>query len=1225
LKAANKTTVEERIALGPYQGLTFFTEDDAEFFFGRDRWCDVIIANLRARRLTVLYGPSGVGKSSLLRAGVITRLEEMASQPEATPFIPIYFSSWQTDPIGALTEAIRTRTKELTGVQIPEKPGILETIADATERIGVPLLAVLDQFEDYWTYAGPSARDAIGASNGDRDEASFASQLARVINTDVSANFLIALREDSLAQLDRTFRLGVSGLLDHRLSLTPLTRAEGALAIREPLAPFSQLTGAEPPLEVEDDLVDAVLEQVRMGRVSASKASAAATSSNGSDDGDAIEAPYLQLVMRKIWEHERGRSSVLRAATLRDLGGAKEIVSTHVENALRDRSEDEQDAIADLLRYLVSPSHTKIAYTVKDLARFTGHPAEKVGALLTILADPGRRIIRAVGESGETRFEIFHDVLGEPLLEWAGERERARAEREKAERVKAVNGRRRARAAALALLVAVLGALVAIIVISINNADEQRNMAQSEQLAARATQLSDAGLASLYALESYGIAHTEDARSAILQVGASHEIGTPLATADGGVDAIAWSPNRTTLVTGGSDGWLRLFDARTHREMAAIPPPGLGDALKHVPHLGIVGSNIGAVAFSPDGKEIAYGRNIEFFGPPPAGQRTVLSTVHLWNLRTNAQVPLSKGRASRINALAFSHDGSRLAGGYGMLGLSFNDYTVRLWNLRGRVHEQDMRRHTGPVNSVAFSRDDKTIASSSCDEGDHDNHTDTLDHTILLWTPGKKHIAKLTATTSICGVAFSPDGKLLAAAGDDRAVTLWDVARRRPDEPPFVGHTDVLNSVAFSRDGKVLASAGRDHTVRLWDVASHRQIGSPLPSVGGVATVAFDRSGATLASASIEGARIFNVVGPYELGVVPTISHEPAYDVAFSPEGNLVAWFDEHTWPRNQEVAGAKVPGTKPIGGTVYIWDPKAGHLLDVIRAPTDNINSLAFGPGGRTLVWAASEDQSVWVWNVWRHSLRQRIPTPDATGASLVERVAVSPVGNTIAFAEMVGERATIHLWDVARHRLRSLELGKVGSINALAFSPDGKLLASAGSDGNVRLWDLSQGRQTIILKGHTFSGAVPSVYSVAFSPDGKTLVSGGGDGSIMFWDAASHHEIGAPLTQHTAAVYGLTFSHDGRTLASASLDGTARLWDVSSKRALLTLTGHTSYVYGAAFRKDGNMIATAGDDGTVRFWGNFSLQAAIARLCTYIDTRTAPALWHRIEPSIGYRAPCQ
>jgi hypothetical protein len=313
--------------LTPYKGLAPFddSELDALLFFGRERETEVIVANLLASKLTVLYAPSGVGKSSILRAAVTRRLREAAPDADV-----IVLSDWAADP----------------NLPVPEGESYL----------------ILDQFEEYFVYhpAGPL-----------RDELPVLLDRPRV-------HVLISLREDALAQLD-AFQTGIPNVFANRLRLDHLDSLAARSAIVRPLDTWNETVAVDDRVEIESGLVDAVLSQVEAapGR---------------------IEAPYLQLVMERVWEEEREAGSrVLREATLNRLAGAEAIVSAHLERALGGLPTREAEIATSALRFLVTPSRTKIAHSFSDLVGYTNESPVELQKVLELLA--AQRILRSVTES----------------------------------------------------------------------------------------------------------------------------------------------------------------------------------------------------------------------------------------------------------------------------------------------------------------------------------------------------------------------------------------------------------------------------------------------------------------------------------------------------------------------------------------------------------------------------------------------------------------------------------------------------------------------------------------------------------------------------------------------------------------------------------------------------------------------------------------------------------
>ncbi|HVH04599.1 MAG TPA: hypothetical protein VNE71_01210, partial [Myxococcota bacterium] len=377
---------------GPYPGLVPYGEEDAGYFFGREGARRAVIDNLVAYRITVLYGPSGVGKSSLLRAGVVHDLREAARRhaEEGRPpeHAVVVFGSWTADPLAGLIGAIREV------VPAAEVPGdsLTAAITAAAEHLGAPLLIILDQFEEYFLYHPRG--EALG---------SFDAELARAVaRRDIPANFLISIREDALAGLDR-FDERIPGLLDNLFRVDHLDRAAAGDAIERPLGVWSEL-GAGGPTRAEPGLVEALLDQEHSLRAR----------EEGVGTADRIRTPYLQLVLARLWAEEaKTGSEVLRLSTLEALGGAERIVATHLDEAMATLTPREQRVAVRIFRHLVTPSGMKIAQQSADLAEYAAVPEPAVAAVLERLTDA--RILQALGDS---RYEIYHDALAEPILEW---------------------------------------------------------------------------------------------------------------------------------------------------------------------------------------------------------------------------------------------------------------------------------------------------------------------------------------------------------------------------------------------------------------------------------------------------------------------------------------------------------------------------------------------------------------------------------------------------------------------------------------------------------------------------------------------------------------------------------------------------------------------------------------------------------------------------------------
>jgi WD40 repeat protein len=1099
----------------PYKGLASFddSEHDVQFFFGRDREREIICANLMASKLTVLYGDTGVGKSSVLRAGVAHAL-----RGQGDPLGVVVFDAWKDDPYAGLVEAVSAR------MGIEPRGSLADALEACSAKLAGDVYVILDGVEEYFLY-----------HEGEEGPGTFFSEFPEAVKRPgLRASFLLAVREDALAKLDR-FKASIPKLFGNYLRLAHLDRETARSAIVGPVEQYNELVEPSQRMEIEPALVDAVLDEVVAGKVDLGQTGRGVVRGREPRE-DRIEAPYLQLVMRRLWEaEEEAGSRTLRASTLVDLGGAEEIVRAHLERALDSLTPGQRDIASAVFDHLVTPSGTKIAHTVPDLARYAGVDEAALDPVVSALARD--RILRpAAAGGGAPRYEIYHDVLGEAVLAWRVSHE---ADRELLAERQAASRRQRRLLAALGaggVLLAAMAGVTAYALAQRGEAQAQARKAQARQLDSTAvSQLTtDPELSLILAAEAARLAPSPQAEET-LRTAYIFSRERAILPANAPVSISRYSPDGRLIVTASEDGSARIFDARTRALVlslshggaplldAAFSPDGRRlvtagqDGTARVWDLrtgGLIGTlrhgaPVRAAAFDPTGTLVVTGGGREAkiwrasgglvaslpwrkpvtaasFGP---GGRLVLvigndSFARLYDAATGRLVrTLDQG--GHMTSAAFGPGG-------GLLVTTGANETARIWRVRDGRLLRELKGHQGSVLDAAFSPRGSRIATASADGTGRIWNVQT--GALLASVVGHKGL--------VDAVAFSPDGNFVVTGSTDRTARV-SKADNGDARALLAGHGDSVHAVAFSPNGKFVLTTSTDGTARVWDPRTQPQLGVVVRTAGPVAEAEYVAPGALVVVAG--PGRRARVVRASDGRLVRTIvARGPVSAVAASPDGKLVA------------VAGGHVVTiTRSNGDQVELAHP-------------DKVTGVAFAPDER------------------------RIVTGGASGKG--------------------------RIWTVDGKLLRQLE-GHSAPVTDVVFSPDGTRVATSSRDKTTRIWDAATGTLLRRLADHR-----DGVTSVAFSPDGRLVLTASRDHDARLWDAETG-VLMQVLRWHFGNVADASFSPDGRWILTAG-PSTVGLWQPGVREPILPygFGGHKGLLTSAVFDPSSRFVLTASADGTVR-----------------------------------------
>ncbi|MEV4382979.1 AAA family ATPase [Streptosporangium sp. NPDC049644] len=1193
----------------PYRGLEAFGPEDAPFYFGRVRLIGDLLDRV-AEKVTssgplMVTGPSGSGKSSLLRAGLTSALttENQPSDNAGTRARVLYLTPG-ADPVTELAKHLAALTVEasaggLAPQALADPAHLRAALRQASGRAGsahaVRLFVIVDQFEELFTLCPDEQQRRLFLQALDA--------LCAAPAEDAPAVVVLGMRADFYGHCAAHPQLLKS--LEHPLIVGPM----GSDDLREAIEGPARLAG----LTLQDGLVDLLLEDLGPGGADRSARA-----------GGVL--PLLSHALLSTWQHREGQTLTLSGyratggiarslaqtadATLESLDLAGRRIARRMLPRLIRLGEGTEDTrrhvlLADLFPPPASPDHgiarkvldrfvrARLVSVDEDRAEITHealtHAWPQLRAWIqtdraTLLVrqqldDDAREWLRhgrdpaflyrgtrlAGLTEASSRWE-YASTFGAELTEVT--RAFLRASGRAATR--GAHVRRAAVAALVVLLVASLTSGI-LAIDQAREATDREHVTRSRELAQRAEIFTDTdpAVSRLLAATAWSIAPTPEARRAL--------ITTTLAPAravftghTGRVNAVAISPKGGIVAGGGDDGTVRLWDMATGRAVGrpmTSPEELVNDlAFTRDGSLLVVASEVMTEDFSSGGVRLWDVATQRLSGEPlvfdtdfdagtevfsaldisPDGTRLAAEAdgeVHVWDLATREQ--LATFPTPSVEDLAFSPDGGSLA-------IADTDGAIRLWNVAdGSNLSPLMVSSSGNVAAwrIAFTPDGTTLISVDSDE------------TIRFWDLATSKQVGEPITRAGLSLALTPDGTTLVTVGEGNVIVLYDTRARRQVSVPFIGHIGPALDLAVSADGRILASAGEEGTVRIWDLATGRQVGRPLTQKGGetIHAMYLAPDGRTVATSSVTGGRLWDVTARRRFGDL-IAKAELGYSgpVVFGPDGKTLAIGE--------------------TDGTIQLWD-----------VPTQRRNGLP---------------------------LLGHTENPEFSTA-LVFALDFSFDGGLLASSGIDG---TLRFWDVRRHRQIGAALADAAGVS-VAFSPDGRLLAVGMADGTVWLWDTASHQRIAVLHGHR-----ANVADLAFNAEGTLLATAGADRTIRLWDMETRRQVGQPLVGHAGIVRSLAFAPEGDLIAGAGQDATIRLWDVATQQQIgRPLIGHDQDVVGVAFTPDGQALVSAGYDGTIRQWDIARPPDLLKAVCGLAQRPITAAEWELYVPGEAYIPVCR
>ena len=1146
------------LGLCPYMGLQAFSEENAQYFYGREALTEQLLRALNQQPVLAIVGASGSGKSSVAQAGLIAQLRQGKQIPGSQQWWignlrpgvqPIENLARRLVDPGSEKEKAYQKL-QIEGLLYQGVEGFVQWLRTRPEPV---VLLVIDQFEELFTLTAlPDRQNFLDLLLG---ALTYAGDRFKLVLT-LRADFIIPALEIP----------GLAKILQHSVLVPPYLTEDNYRQVM--LKPAEQVG-----LQIEPGLVEVLLSDL---------------------NHSAGDLPLLEFVLEQLWQRRQNGQLTLQA--YQQIGGLKGALERQAQ-AVYDSLDPDAQACAQWIFLTLTQlgegtEDTRRRILKSDLA-IAKYPLPLVERTLQALTIAKLIVISSEGKVGvgqsrgersaeegkdslhaahqDITIEVVHEILIRhwSTLRWWLEENRARLRLQRQLEQAATLWQQHKRQPDFLLRGARLAEVEGLYV---NYTDELSSLTQqfieacladrdraAQQIRKRLRQTQRVavliGALGLAALGLGGLAYRQ---KLLAQVEAINAL-------DASSDALLWSNQQLEAVlTGvkaeqqvaqmrGSDQWL--IGSEVWRETQLRAASTLQQAIYHTQEFDRLQGHhqqVNAISFNAKGDLLASGSDD--------------GTVILWheNGSIAATLPNPKqppnqapnsAQANRITSIIFSPDGQTIA-------TANSDRSIRLWRINGDTNGNalDIRLvkilngHRDWVTSLSFSPDGNTIASAS------------RDRTVKLWSLDGSLIKTLAGHKGwVNQVRFSPDGKTLASAGEDNQIRLWrsDGVLVRILSGKNRKPTDRITSLAFSPDRQHLISAG--DTILRWNLATGTA--QPLGQTEAIGdsvkinSVSVSPDG-KIATAGSDGK--INLWQPNGTLQQSFVGHRAAIqEISFSPTGDRLASASADKTVRLWTMSPDGIANAK---GSIY-----SARFSPVPLSSSPDANSRFFATAG----WDGAI--ALWKQTADRRTLVRVLKGHDSTIAA----IAYSPDGATLASASA---DKSIKLWRVSEGKAIATLNGHSDGVTSLAFSPDGERVASGSNDKSVKLWSTVSGKLLATLSGHN-----DGVTSVAFSPKDNLLASGSYDRSVILWN--SDGTLLRTLDQQGSAVAAVRFSPDGQFLAVGSWDNTIRLWQIGNPIAsvntpLRVFTGHQGGVVGLDFSADGRVLASSSADGTVKLW---------------------------------------